>query len=264
MTDDTTPDATDALGSRAADTAASAAGVRAALAALADPARALGAARYFQTGPGQYAEGDVFVGVRLPDIRQVVKRFAALPLPEALQLLTSAVHGHRLAALLILVAQFRRASRPRSRDEPARTRLAEFYLGAVRRGLVNNWDLVDSSAPTLLGEYLADRPRDVLFELAGSDSLWHRRVAMLASSAFLLRGDATTTLQLAERLLGDKESLIHKAVGWMLREVGKRVDPELLLGFLDQHAARMPRTALSYATEHLDPEVRARYRARRA
>src|SRR5665647_803746 len=188
MTDDTTPDATDALGSRAADTAASAAGVRAALAALADPARALGAARYFQTGPGQYAEGDVFVGVRLPDIRQVVKRFAALPLPEPLELLTSAVHEHRLAALLILVAQFRRASRPRSRDEPARTRLAEFYLGAVRRGLVNNWDLVDSSAPTLLGEYLADRPRDVLFELAGSDSLWHRRVAMLASSAFLVRG----------------------------------------------------------------------------
>lgn len=104
----------------------------------------------------------------------------------------------------------------------------------------------------------------MLFELAGSDSLWQRRVAMLASSAFLLRGDATTTLELAERLLGDRESLIHKAVGLMLREVGKRVDRELLLGFLDAHAVRMPRTALSYATEHLDPEVRARYRAQRA
>ena len=251
---------TDATGTATDSTAAA---VRDALAALADPVRAAGAARYFQTEPGQYGEGDVFLGVRLPDIRQVVKRFAALPLPlpEVEGLLTSEVHEHRLAALLILVSQFQRASRTRTRDEAARARLAAFYLDAVRRGLVNNWDLVDSSAPALLGEYVVDRPRDVLFELAGSDSLWHRRVAMLASSAFLLRGDAATTLELAELLLGDKESLIHKAVGWMLREVGKRVDRALLLGFLDEHAPRMPRTALSYATEHLDPELRARYRA---
>lgn len=249
---------TDATGTA---TDATAAAVRDALAALADPVRAAGTARYFQTGPGQYGEGDVFIGVRLPDIRQVVKRFAALPLPEVEGLLAGAVHEHRLAALLILVAQFQRASRTRTRDEAARARLSAFYVDAVRRGLVNNWDLVDSSAPALLGEYLVDRPRDVLFELAGSDSLWQRRVAMLASSAFLLRGDAATTLELAELLLGDKESLIHKAVGWMLREVGKRVDRALLLGFLDEHAPRMPRTALSYATEHLDPELRARYRA---
>ena len=249
---------TDATGTATDSTAAA---VRDDLAALADPVRAAGTARYFQTGPGQNGEGDVFLGVRLPDIRQVVKRFAGLPLPEVEELLTGAVHEHRLAALLILVSQFQRASRTRTRDEAARARLAAFYLDAVRRGLVNNWDLVDSSAPALLGEYLVDRPRDVLFELAGSDSLWHRRVAMLASSAFLLRGDAATTLELAELLLGDKESLIHKAVGWMLREVGKRVDRALLLGFLDEHAPRMPRTALSYATEHLDPELRARYRA---
>ena len=244
----------------AASTDGTGAAVRAALDARADPDRAALAARYFQTGPGQYGEGDVFIGVRLPDMRLLVRQFAGLPLPEAEALLASEVHEHRLAALLILVGRFRRAGRARTRDEAERTRLSEFYLDAVRRGRVNNWDLVDVSAPTLLGEYLVDRPRDVLFELAGSDSLWQRRVAMLASSAFLAHGDATTTLALAERLLGDRESLIHKAVGWMLREVGK-VDRALLLGFLDAHAGRMPRTALSYATEHLDPEVRARYRA---
>ncbi|TFB52253.1 DNA alkylation repair protein [Cryobacterium tagatosivorans] len=235
--------------------------VRAALDALADPERAILVARYFQTGPGQYGEGDVFIGLRLPDIRQVAAGFVALPLPEVEELLRSEVHEHRLAALLILVGRFRRAGRARTRDEAERTRLSEFYLAAVRRGVVNNWDLVDVSAPTLLGEYLVDRPRDVLFELAGSDSLWQRRVAMLASSAFLAHGDTATTLALAEKLLGDKESLIHKAVGWMLREVGK-VDPALLLAFLDANAGRMARTALSYATEHLEPDVRARYRAR--
>ena len=194
----------------------------------------------------------------------MAKQFAGLPLPEAEELLASPVHEHRLAALLILVGQFQKAGRARTRDDDARARLAAFYLAAVRRGRVNNWDLVDASAPTLLGEYLVDRPRDVLFELAGSAILWQRRVAMLATYAFILRGDATTTLELAERLLGDKESLIHKAVGWMLREVGKRVDRDVLLGFLDAHAARMPRTALSYATEHLDPELRAHYRAQKA
>jgi len=240
--------------------AGTAAEVRAALAARADPDHAALVARYFQTGPGQYGEGDVFIGVRLPDMRLVVRQFAGLPLPEVEALLTSVVHEHRLAGLLILVGRFRRAGRARTRDEAERTRLSEFYLDAVRRGLVNNWDLVDVSAPALLGEYLVGRPRDVLFELAAGDSLWERRVAMLASSAFIAHGDATTTLELAKRLLGDKESLIHKAVGWMLREVGK-LDRALLLAFLDEHAGRMPRTALSYATEHLEPEVRARYRA---
>lgn len=243
-----------------AGTDATAAAVRAALDAVADPDHAARVSRYFQTGPGQYGEGDVFVGIRLPDMRLVARQFAGLPPAEAEALLSSAVHEHRLAALLILVGQFRRAGRAGTRDEADRARLSGFYLDAVRRGFVNNWDLVDVSAPTLLGEYLVDRPRDVLFELAADESIWQRRVAMLASSAFLAHGDATTTLQLAERLLGDTESLIHKAVGWMLREVGK-LDRALLLGFLDVNAGRMPRTALSYATEHLDPELRARYRA---
>lgn len=232
-----------------------------ALAAAADPARATGSARFFQTGPGQYGANDEFLGVSVPQIRGVVRGHPTLPLPEVALLLASPVHEHRLAALLILVAQFGRASAPRARDEARRRELVEFYLAELRAGRVNNWDLVDSSAPALLGEYLFDRPRGLLYELAASDILWQRRVAVIATQAFIRRGDASTTLDLAARLLGDPEPLMHKAVGWMLRELGARVDRSLLLGFLDEHAGRMPRTMLSYATEHLDTEVRAHYRA---
>jgi 3-methyladenine DNA glycosylase AlkD len=238
----------------------SAAGVQAALAAVADPGRAAGAARFFQTGAGQYGAGDEFIGVTVPQIRGVVRRFPALDLTEITLLLHSPVHEHRLAGLLILVAQSGRASAVRTRDEAGRRSLAEFYLELVRAGRVNNWDLVDSSAPALLGEYLFDRPRGLLYELAASENLWQRRVAVIATQALIRHGDATTTLDLAARLLGDPEPLMHKAVGWMLREVGTRVDPALLLGFLDAHAGRMPRTMLGYATEHLSPEQRAHYR----
>lgn len=244
-------------------TDATATDVQNALAAVASPERAVGSARFFKTGPGEYGEGDVFVGVTVPDTRAVVKRFAGLPLAEVDALLDSAVHEHRLAALLILVAQFERASKTPERDDARRRELAAFYLTAVRRGRVNNWDLVDSSAPTLLGGYLFDRPRDVLFELAGSDVLWHRRVAVIATAGFINAGDASTTLELAARLRGDRADLMQKAVGWMLREVGKRIGREVLTGFLDEHAASLGRTALSYATEHLPAEDRARYRAMR-
>ena len=244
-------------------TDATAADVRDALGAVASPERALGSARFFKTGPGEYGEGDVFLGVTVPATRVVVKRFAGLPLAEVDVLLDSPVHEHRLAGLLILVARFERASATRSRDDAERHELAAFYLDAVRRGRVNNWDLVDSSAPTLLGGYLFDRPRDILFDLAVSDILWHRRVAVIATAGFIHAGDASTTLELAERLLDDRADLMQKAVGWMLREVGKRVDRSVLTGFLDEHAAALGRTALSYATEHLTAEERARYRAMR-
>ncbi|MET0888052.1 MAG: DNA alkylation repair protein [Mycetocola sp.] len=237
--------------------------VKDALAAVASAERAVGSARFFKTGPGEYGEGDVFLGVAVPDTRRVVKRFVDLPLAEIDALLDSPVHEHRLAALLILVAQFERASASRTRNESVRRELAAFYLAAVRRGRVNNWDLVDSSAPTVLGGYLLDRPRDVLFELASSAVLWQRRVAILATFGFINAGDASTTLELAERLLDDRADLMQKAVGWMLREVGKRVDREVLTGFLDVHAASLGRTALSYATEHLPAEERVRYRAMR-
>lgn len=235
--------------------------VREALGAAADPADAVFLQRFFKTGPGQYGEGDVFIGVRVPATRAIAKRFSGLSFEELGELLRSEVHEHRLAALLVLVGQFARASRLRTRDDELRERCAAFYLAAVRSGRVNNWDLVDGSAEFILGEYLCDRPRRLLFRLAESPVLWERRVAILSSFAFIKRGDASTTLQLAEMLLGDREDLMHKAVGWMLREAGKRVDPALLTGFLDANAARMPRTALSYATEHLDAGTRAAYRA---
>ena len=235
--------------------------VQEALSALADPEDAAFLQRFFKTGPGQYGEGDVFIGVRVPQIRAVAKRFAGMPLPEVRVLLDSPAHEHRLAGLIVLNAAFARASSARHRDDAERERLAAFYLEAVRAGRVNNWDLVDASAEFVLGEYLVDRPRELLDELAASPVLWERRVAVLSTFAFIKHGDASTTLRLAARLLDDPEDLMHKAVGWMLRETGKRVDRALLLAFLDAHAARMPRTMLSYATEHLDAETRAAYRA---
>jgi len=238
-----------------------AAAVMGALAAVADPADAVFLQRFFKTGPGEYGEGDVFLGVRVPQTRAVAKRFAGLPLPEIRVLLDSPVHEHRLAGLIVLNAAFARASGVRTRDDAERERLAAFYLQAVRDGRVNNWDLVDASAEYVLGAFLLDRPRGLLDELAARPVLWERRVAVLSTFAFLKAGDASTTLELAARLLDDPEDLMHKAVGWMLRETGKRVDRALLTGFLDEYAGRMPRTMLSYATEHLDPATRAAYRA---
>jgi 3-methyladenine DNA glycosylase AlkD len=223
----------------------------AALAAEADPARATGTAAFFKTGRGEYGEGDIFLGLAVPTSRKIARRFRDLSLAELDELLDSDVHEHRFVALVILNSM--------AVTQPAEA--ASFYLAAIRRGRVNNWDLVDASAEFVLGEYLFDRPRDVLFELAAADSLWERRVALLATFGFIKHGDATTTLEIAERLLGDRRDLIQKAVGWMLREVGKRVDRSLLLGFLDTNAGRMGRTALSYATEHLTAEQRAAYRA---
>ena len=227
--------------------------VRAALAEVSSADAALSAARYFKTGAGQYGDGDVFIGVKVPAVRGVVKRFRGLPLDEIDALLDDAEHEHRLAGVLLLVAAY-----PGSPSE-----VVDRYLAAVHRGRVNNWDLVDASSEFILGPWLLERDRRMLVELAASDSLWERRVAMLATFEFIKHGDASTTLELAEQLLDDREDLIQKAVGWMLREVGKRVSREALTGFLDAHAAAMPRTMLSYAIEHLSPDDRARYRAMR-
>lgn len=210
-------------------------------------------ARFFKTGEGQYGEGDVFIGVRVPQTRAVCKQYTGLPLDEVQKLLDSPVHEHRLAAVIILTYQYPKAG------EAGKRAIFDLYLKNVRKGRVNNWDLVDSSAGYIIGEYLADKPRDLLFELAKSSSIWERRVSILSAFAFLMKGDASTMLQLAEVLLYDKQDLIQKAVGWMLRETGKRVDRQLLLGFLDAHAATMPRTTLRYALEHLTAEQRAHY-----
>ncbi|MFD4180398.1 DNA alkylation repair protein [Rhodococcus sp. NPDC058514] len=234
--------------------------VTGALAQVSSSADATHLQRFFKTGPGEYGEGDVFIGVRVPATRAVAKRFADLPLAEVRVLLDSEVHEHRLAALVILCGRFTRASASRTRDDAERERIADFYLAAVLRGRVNNWDLVDSSAEIVLGGWLFDRPRDLVFELGEDGDLWRRRVALLTTFGFIRRGDATTTLELAPRLLDDRRDLTQKALGWMLREVGKRVDRALLTGFLDEHAAEMGATALSYAAEHLDGADRARYR----
>lgn len=246
-----------------------AAQVRAALAAASSPERAAGAARFFKTGPGEYAAGDVFIGVTVPATRAIVRRALALPASETAELVASPTHEERLAGLLVMVERFRRAGRARSRDDAARLAEHEAYLEAVRAGRVDNWDLVDASAEYLLGEVVyaelpaAEPVPPLVAELAASASLWQRRVAVLATFAAIKGGDAAPTLALAETLLDDPEPLLHKAVGWMLREVGKRVDRAALTEFLERFAARMPRTMLSYATEHLTPEDRAAYRARR-
>jgi 3-methyladenine DNA glycosylase AlkD len=232
--------------------------VVAALDAEADPERAVQAARYFKTAPGEYGEGDVFIGVRVPEVRRIAKHFVALAAPRIVELLDSEVHEHRLAALFILVAQFQVAT------PPAQRAMVGAYLAAAHRGSINNWDLVDSSAEFIVGDYLWSRPDTPpvrLDELAMSENVWERRIAVLSTFAFIKHGDASMTLAIADVLLTDPHDLIQKAVGWMLREVGKRVDRTELLAYLDTHAARMPRTMLSYAIEHLDPADRTRYRS---
>ncbi|WP_208008546.1 DNA alkylation repair protein [Agromyces protaetiae] len=235
----------------------------------ADPVRAAGSQGFFKTGPGEYGEGDVFLGVTVPATRAVAKRFADLPQAEIDVLLESPVHEHRLCGLVVMVDRFRSAGRPRTRDDALRLDLHRAYLAHVRAGRVDNWDLVDASAEYLVGGIfyeIAPVPEvmpALVAEFAASDSLWERRVATLATFAAIKAGDSRPALAVAEVLVGDREDLIRKAVGWMLREVGKRVSLDDLLGFLDEYAARVPRTMLSYATEHLSAEQRAGYRAMR-
>ncbi|GGK49856.1 hypothetical protein GCM10011591_21720 [Nocardia camponoti] len=199
--------------------------------------------------------------MRVPATREVVRDFTELPPAEVDELLDSPIHEHRLAALLILNAQQKRAVQ--AKDQRAQKVNVDRYLAALKRGRINNWDLVDASAEHVIGVWLLDKPRTLLFELAEQDSLWDRRVALLSTFAFIKKGDPSTTFELATQLIDDRRDLVQKAVGWMLREVGKRVDQEQLAKFLDANAAEMGRTALSYATEHLDPAERAVYRAKR-
>lgn len=232
--------------------------VRAAVDDLADPTRAANAQRFFKTGPGDYGEGDRFIGVTVPRLRSVAKTFTGLDERGVNSLLDSAMHEHRLIGLFLLRDGFERADTDEQRE-----RWVELYLDAVRRGRVNNWDLVDSSADPILGEWLVDRPRGLLGELAADDTLWTRRVGVVATFAFIKRGDATALYEVAPLVIADRRDLIQKAFGWMLREAGKRCDRHELIAFLEQHAHEMGRTALSYATEHLEPEHRKALRALR-
>lgn len=225
------------------------------LAALGDATVARHAQGFFKTGKGEYGAGDRFRGIRVPDLRRVARASAQMPLGETLRLLRSPYHEDRLVALLVLAHAYARGA------EAQRRRIVDAYLAYTR--YVNSWDLVDTSAPYILGPHLMERSRAVLTKLARSSSLWERRIAILSTAHFIRHGEATETLRLAELLLDDDQDLIHKAAGWMLREVGQRCGAHVLRQFLDAHASRMPRTMLRYAIEHFSPAERARYLARR-
>ncbi|TYQ10448.1 UNVERIFIED_ORG: 3-methyladenine DNA glycosylase AlkD [Gordonia westfalica J30] len=242
-----------------------AAAVRAAAAEVADPQRAVDLARFFQVRPGGYGEGDEFVGLRVPQQRAIAKRFRGIDTDEVGALLDSPVHEHRLIALFLLRGEFERTLKPRSEpDWDEAGRWVELYLDAVRRGRVNNWDLVDSSADSVLGEFCRLRGgMEVILSHAADEDLWRRRVGVIATFAHIKNGDASALLAVAPLVRDDRRDLIQKAFGWMLRETGKRVDEQVLLTYLEENAARMGRTALSYALEHRTLEERAYYRALR-
>lgn len=207
--------------------------------------------RFFKTGPGEYGEGDRFLGVTVPVNRAIAKAHIETPIDEIQRLVESEWHEARLCGLLILCYRYKR----RKTADSEREEIVRFYLRNVRH--CDNWDLVDLTCRDILGEYLVNRDRSILYRLAGSDCLWERRIAIVSTWAFIHRDDFTDTLALSEQLLGDPHDLMRKAVGWMLREVGKR-DRATLTAFLEKHAADMPRTALRYAIEHY-PEEERRY-----
>jgi len=217
---------------------------------LADKKQAAILSRFFKTGPGEYGEGDIFLGIKVPLTRSLAREGRDLPFLDLETLLESPLHEERLLALLILVHQFQKGGEDRQRE------IFLFYLNHTDR--INNWDLVDLSAPHILGAYLYDHDKRIPRRLIRSKDLWERRLAVLASLYFIRRGVFMETLRIAEMLLGDPEDLIHKAVGWMLREVGKR-DPETAEGFLRSHYHKMPRTMLRYAIEQFPEEKRLGY-----
>lgn len=220
------------------------------LKSLGSPKRAKALARFFKTGPGEYGEGDVFLGISVSDVRSVARRYMNIRLEDVQSLLKSPMHECRLTALLILSEKFKKSN---AEDQ---SNIYEFYLKNARR--VNNWDLVDLSSHHIVGEYLQERKKDVLYDLAKSASLWERRISIIATYAFIRKNKFDETLKIAEMLLNDKHDLIHKAVGWMLREVGKR-DQEAEERFLRKHHKTMPRTALRYAIEKFDQKKKKFY-----
>ena len=219
------------------------------MAQLADPERARIMAWFLKTGKGEYGEGDRFLGINTPIERKLARKYRDLKLGDALRLLASPMHEHRAVALMILADQYRRG------DASTKQTLFDSYLHHTQH--VNNWDLVDGSAPYIVGENLVDRPRQILYRLARSPSLWERRIAMIATAAFIRRGELKDTFAIAQLLLDDEHDLIHKAVGWMLREAGKR-SPAELIAFLKRNYSRLPRTALRYAIERLPESERKR------
>ena len=220
------------------------------LMALGDTEQAAVSQRFFKTGPGEYGEGDIFIGIKVPVLRQLVKEVENLPITEIKKLLRSRIHEERLIALLMLVRRYSRA------DEPNRKQIYDLYL--QNTSFVNNWDLVDLSAHYIVGPYLADKSRAPLYRLAESDSLWERRIAIMSTFHFIKNGEFSETLVISKLLLSDTKDLIHKAVGWMLREIGKR-HLQTEENFLKKHYRKMPRTMLRYAIEKFPEHKRQAY-----
>ncbi len=217
---------------------------------LADPKQATLFQGFFKTGKGQYGEGDIFLGIKVPEQRKVAVKYKDVSLTEVQKLLKSKIHEHRLVTLLILVGKFQKA------DPSERLSIFDLYLKNTR--YINNWDLVDLSAPYIVGTYLLDKDRNILYTLAKSTLLWERRIAVLATFTFIRNDDFKDSLKIAEMLLHDDHDLIHKAVGWMLREIGKH-DQSTEEKFLKKHYKAMPRTMLRYSIEKFDDKKRKFY-----
>ena len=220
------------------------------LSALSDPVRAKNLSWFFKTGVGKYGEGDVFLGIPVPIQRKIAKKYVNLTLVDVQELLSSKNHEYRLTALLILVLKYQKA------DMQGKEEIFRFYLANTRN--INNWDLVDLSAPKIVGDYLVNKERSVLYRFAASDNLWERRIAVLSTFRFIANSDFEDAIAIAVLLLHDKHDLIHKAVGWALREIGKRnqIAEEQ---FLRKYFMEMPRTMLRYAIEKFDENKREFY-----
>ncbi|MDR0683477.1 MAG: DNA alkylation repair protein [Dysgonamonadaceae bacterium] len=218
------------------------------LLSIANPEKAKFLQGFFKTGKGQYAEGDVMLGIVVPLTRDIVKRSPKLPFDEIQLLIDSKFHEARLAGFLFLVKQFKKANKKEQKE------IFNFYLKNACKA--NNWDLVDVTCRDVIGSYLLDQEgREVLYQLADSENLWEQRIAIVATWTFIKHNQFDDTLRIAEKLLNHKHDLIHKAVGWMLREVGKK-NKAVLVNFLEKHYKKMPRTTLRYAIEHFVPEER--------
>jgi 3-methyladenine DNA glycosylase AlkD len=213
---------------------------------LANSERAENSRRFFKTKKGQYGEGDVFLGLTVPEQRKIAKKYSELNLTDVKKLLESEIHEERLIALLILVEMYKKE----------KDKIFDFYHENIKQ--INNWDLVDLSADKIFGNFLFDKDKDLLFKLANSENLWEKRISIVSTFDFIRKNKFDETLKISEILLSDSHDLIHKAVGWMLREVGKR-DVKILEGFLKRNYSELPRTTLRYAIEKFDEEKRKKW-----
>ena len=217
---------------------------------LKNPEKAIQLQRFFKTGKGEYGEGDIFLGITVPKLRETAKKYYSLDIKELQELMNSRIHEERMISLFILINKYNTTNHQKI--------ITHFYLKNAEAGNINNWDLVDLSAPNILGTHLLDKDRSVLYELAKSKNLWEKRISVLATFRFIKDNDFRDSLKIAEMLLQDKHDLMHKAVGWMLREIGKRNQDEEEK-FLKKHYKKMPRTMLRYAIEKFNEKKRLRY-----